>query len=101
MAAEHIVKSFDDELRRLSASIARWAAWPKRSSQAAVEALLQRDADGGWPRSSTTTRKIDALEAQIDAAGGPAARPAPADGDDLRQIVAALKISSDLERIGD
>jgi phosphate transport system protein len=100
MVAEHTVKSFDDELKRLNQVISQMGGLVEMQLQAAVEALVKRDADAAG-KVVRDDAKIDELELQSSqlvirllALRQPMAV-------DLRQIVSALKISSDLERIGD
>ena len=97
---EHIVKSFDSELKRLSQVIARMGGLAEAQLQRAIEALVRRDAEAATQVVQDDAR-IDALEHEIGnmtvrmlALRQPMAK-------DLREVVAALKISSDLERIGD
>ena len=97
---EHIVKSFDSELKRLSQVIAEMGGLAEAQLQRAIEALAQRNAEAAAQVVQDDAR-IDALEHEIDnmtvrmlALRQPMAK-------DLREVVAALKISSDLERIGD
>ena len=98
--SHHIVKSYDNELNRLTGEIVRMGNLAVSQLDGAIDALVKRDTaaaneviggDGA----------IDALELEVgrDAlqllvARAPMAR-------DLREVVAALRISSDIERIGD
>lgn len=100
MSSEHIVKSFDEELKQLSQMVAQMGGLAESQLQAAIEALVARDAEGA-ARVVKSDLRIDQLERQIGnqtirmlALRQPMAQ-------DLRQVVAALKISSDIERIGD
>ena len=100
MSTEHIVKSFDEELKQLSQMVAQMGGLAEAQLQAAIEALVARDAEGA-ARVVQGDMRIDQLERQISnqtirmlALRQPMAQ-------DLREIVAALKISSDIERIGD
>jgi phosphate transport system protein len=100
MSSEHIVKSFDEELKQLSQMVAQMGGLAEAQLQAAIEALVARDAEGA-ARVVQGDERIDQLERQISnqtvrmlALRQPMAQ-------DLRQIIAALKISSDIERIGD
>jgi phosphate transport system protein len=97
---DHIVKSFDEELRKLNHYIVHMGGLAEAQLQAAVDALVKRDSDTA-SRIIHDDSKIDEQEDLIShqvirllALRQPMAI-------DLRQIVAALKISSDLERIGD
>ncbi len=100
MSTDHIVKSYDDELKHLSQLVAQMGGLAEAQLQAAIEALVARDAEGA-ARVVQGDVRIDQLERQISnqtirmlALRQPMAQ-------DLREIVAALKISSDIERIGD
>ena len=100
MNQEHIVKSYDDELRRLNEIITRMGGLAEDQLANAIRAVQQRDSELAL-RVVEADAKVDDLERQADAyvvqllaLRQPMAR-------DLRAIVAALKISSDLERIAD
>ena len=96
---DHIVKSYDEEQRRLLDDILRMGAMAASQLEAALDVVDRRD-DKAAERIVATDEAIDALEHQIDhdvmrlALRGPLAR-------DLRTILAALKVAADLERIGD
>ncbi len=100
MAAEHIVKSYDEELGRLSNMIVEMGGLAESQLAAAIEVVIERDS-GRASRVVADDAKVDQLERDLDnlairllALRQPMAR-------DLREIVAALKIASDLERICD
>ena len=96
---EHIVKSYDEEQRRLLDDILRMGTMAAAQLEAALDVVERRD-DRAAERIVANDDAIDALEQSIDhdvmrlALRGPMAR-------DLRIIFAALKVSADLERIGD
>ncbi len=97
---QHIVKSFDEELQRLKQAVAQMGGLVEAQLQASVDALVKRDAEAA-AKVVREDARIDELEQQVGnlvirllALRQPMAV-------DLRQIVSALKISSDLERIGD
>ncbi|MGH6928449.1 MAG: phosphate signaling complex protein PhoU [Dongiaceae bacterium] len=97
---QHIVKSFDEELQKLRQTVAQMGGLVEAQLQAAVDALVKRDAEAA-AKVVRDDARIDELEQQLGnmvirllALRQPMAV-------DLRQIVSALKISSDLERIGD
>lgn len=100
VGSEHIVKSFDEELKHLNQVIAQMGGLAEAQLQAAIEALARRDTE-----SATEVMKQDARINQLDDEIGTltvrvlALRQPMAQ--DLREVVAALKISSDIERIGD
>jgi phosphate transport system protein len=100
MPAEHIIKAYDQELDQLNNTIAQMGGLAEVQLAHAIEAVVERDAELASQTVEADAR-MDALEHQVQdqvvrllALRQPMAR-------DLRNIVAALKISSDLERIGD
>jgi len=100
MSSEHIVKSFDDELKQLSQMVAQMGGLAEAQLQAAIEALVARDAEQA-ARVVQGDARIDQLERQIGAQTIRMLALRQPMAQDLRQVVAALKISSDIERIGD
>ena len=100
MASEHIVKSYDEELRRLSNTIAEMGGLAESQLAAAIEAVVKRDSElaarvvEGDAKVDQLERDLDNLAIRLLALRQPMAR-------DLREIFAALKIGSDLERICD
>ncbi len=97
---EHIVRSYGDELSSLNDKIARMGGLAEQVLGQAIEALERRD-----PELAEITIKqderIDTLEREIEEqAVTLIARRQPM-AVDLRQVMAAMRISSDLERIGD
>ena len=100
MSSEHIVKSFDDELKQLSQMVAQMGGLAEAQLQAAIEALVARDAEQA-ARVVHGDVRIDQLERQISAQTIRMLALRQPMAQDLRQVVAALKISSDIERIGD
>jgi phosphate transport system protein len=100
MVAEHIVKSYDEELQRLNRMIVEMGGLAESQLAEATEAVQERDSDLA-ARVIEDDAKVDQLERDLDnlavrllALRQPMAR-------DLREIVVALKIASDLERIAD
>jgi len=98
--AEHTVKAFDEDITRLRGLIAEMGGLAELSIQEALEAMIKGDeelADGVVVRD----KKIDALESEVDKlAVRIIALRAPM-ADDLREVIAALKIAGVVERIGD
>ena len=97
---EHIVKSFDSELTRLYGEISRMGSFAVAQLDAAIDVLQRRDSKAA-ERVVANDEAIDALEHEVStdvlrllALRQPMAR-------DLREVYAALRISSDIERIGD
>lgn len=95
----HTVKAFDDDLDQLRASVAEMGGCAEAALREATEALLERD--------SRAAEAVIARNARIDALGIEIERRtlcllalrAPM-ADDLREVLAALKISVIIERIG-
>ena len=96
----HTVKAFDDELRSLNHMVARMGGRAESQLNSAITALVQRNADLA-SRVVESDKEIDAAEQQIaeHAVRTLALRQPMAT--DLRDIIGTLKISTDLERIGD
>jgi len=99
-AKDHIVKSFDEEIRKLNNYITHMGGLAEAQLQAAIECLVKRDADTA-SRIIQDDSKIDEQENLISQQVVRLLALRQPMAIDLRQIVAALKISSDLERIGD
>ena len=97
---QHIVKSFDDELKDLARSIAEMGGQAEELVGNSIRALL--GADGGLARVVIASDKnIDAMHRRIEEhAILVIARRQPM-AQDLRETIAAIRISSDLERIAD
>ena len=96
----HTVKSFDDDLRQLRSLVSQMGGLVETQITASVESLTRRDADSAL-QVIDRDKEIDLLEAEIERlAITTIALRAPM-ADDLREIIAALKISAALERIGD
>jgi phosphate transport system protein len=100
MTTEHTVKSFDEELKRLGDMVVQMGGLAESQLQAAIEALVSRDAEQAARVVQNDTR-IDQLERQISSQTIRMLALRQPMAVDLREIVAALKISSDIERIGD
>jgi phosphate transport system protein len=98
--AEHTVKAFDEDITRLRGLIAEMGGLAEVSLVEAMEALVKGNdelAKGVIERD----RKIDSIEAEVDKlAVRIIALRAPM-ADDLREVIAALKIAGVVERIGD
>ncbi len=98
--SEHIVASFDDELNELSQKIAEMGGLAEQLVGDSVTALARRDTDVAQ-RIISEDQKIDRLQRYIeDHAILMIARRQPM-AKDLREIMAAIHVANDLERVGD
>src|SRR5690349_5891241 len=96
----HTIKAFDDELDQLRALIAEMGGLAESAITEAMQALVRRDTEGAQ-RVIEADRRLDALEAEVERnAVQIIALRAPM-ADDLREVIAALKIAGVIERIGD
>ena len=96
----HTLKAFDEDLDRLRALISEMGGLAEHGIIEAMRCLTERDTDGAH-RVIEDDRKIDALEVETEKRViRLIALRAPMAGD-LRDVVAALKISGVVERIGD
>jgi len=97
---EHIVRSYEEELSLLNHKIAKMGGLAEKVLGQSFEALDRRDPDLATATISED-EEIDQLQREIEEqAVVMIARRQPM-AYDLRQIMAALRISADLERIGD
>ena len=96
----HTVKAFDEEIGELRALIAQMGGLAEQAIRAAVDALRRHDLERA-KEIVAGDKAIDALEMQVEQlAVRIIALRAPM-ADDLREVVAALKIAGVIERIGD
>jgi phosphate transport system protein len=99
---EHIVKSYEQDLKRLQGMITEMGGMVESQVALACQAVLDsHDGGGAAARAMEADPKVDAREREIEqfvirllALRQPLAQ-------DLRLIVAALKMTTDIERIGD
>jgi len=100
MTSDHIIKSYDEELRRLNNTIMQMGGLAEGQLAAAIEAVMKRDSAlaarvvEGDAQVDRLEQDVDGLVVRLLALRQPMAR-------DLREILAALRIASDLERICD
>ncbi|HKX78558.1 MAG TPA: phosphate signaling complex protein PhoU [Novosphingobium sp.] len=97
---DHTVKSFDTEISQLRGLIAEMGGLAEVAIRDSILALSRNDEELASQVVAADAR-IDALEAEVDRlAVRTIALRAPM-ADDLRDVIAALKISGVIERIGD
>lgn len=96
----HTVTSYDDDLHRLRSTIGQMGALCEGQLVAAIDAVVEHDAEAADAVVALDGR-IDALHAEAEGAAlSIIARHAPL-AEDLREVVATLKIAGWLERVGD
>jgi phosphate transport system protein len=98
--SEHTVRSYEEELALLNNTIAKMGGLAEKVLGQSFDALERRDPDLA-ANTIGEDEEIDQLQSEIEEqAVVMIARRQPM-AYDLRQIMAALRISADLERIGD
>ena len=98
--SEHIVRSFSQDLARLRNFLVEMGGLVENQLALATTALVETDADAAT-RAITQDPAVDRLEREVETAVIRLLALRQPMGMDLRMIVAAMKVSSDLERIGD
>src|SRR6266545_4392001 len=100
MMSEHTAKAFDADLQELARKVAEMGGLAEKEIADAVDALAKRDTALAQ-RVMAADVTIDALQREVEErAILTIARRQPM-AVDLREIVGALRVSNDLERIGD
>ncbi|WFL76921.1 phosphate signaling complex protein PhoU [Altererythrobacter arenosus] len=98
--AEHTVKAFDEDITHLRGLITEMGGLAEVAIQESLDALVRGDEELAQ-KVVDGDKKLDALEMQVDKlAVRVIALRAPM-ADDLREVIAALKIAGVVERIGD
>lgn len=98
--AEHTVKAFDEDITRLRGLIAEMGGLAEVAIAESLDALVRGD-EALAEQIVARDKRMDALEMEVDKlAVRIIALRAPM-ADDLREVIAALKIGGVLERIGD
>ena len=96
----HTVHSYEQELEHLRSLISQMGGLVERQTSQAIAAVVDHDEEAAM-EAPELDPKVDDLERQTEALViRLLALRAPMAGD-LREVVSALKISGDLERIGD
>ncbi len=97
---EHIVTAFEAELQKISTRIAEMGGMAEANLAAAIEAIMKRDSE----RAETVIRsdpEIDAMELVIEQEAVRIIALRQPMASDLREVIAAMRIAGDIERIGD
>ncbi len=98
--APHTVKSYEEELKNLNSNIIKMGGFCEESLGKAIQAITTRNSDNA-EAVIKDDEKIDKFETLIEQQVVNLIALRQPMAIDLRETVTALKISSDLERIGD
>jgi phosphate transport system protein len=96
----HTLKAFDEELDQLRATLAEMGGLAEAAISASMQALSRRDGVAGR-KVVEADRRVDALEAEAERQAVQIIALRAPMADDLREVVAALKIAGVIERIAD
>jgi phosphate transport system protein len=97
---KHILGTFDEALSSLRNNVLMMAGLAERTLDRAVKGLLRRD-DNLCTTAIADDEEIDQLEKQIDKDGVDVLLRFQPVASDLRRVVAAMKLSPNIERIAD
>ena len=97
---EHIVASFDTELQALRSAIMEMGGVAEKMLSEAMTALVRRDVELAQ-KVVTMDARVDQLEREIEEKAILTIAKRQPMAVDLREIVSAIRIASDIERIGD
>ena len=100
IAPKHILGTFDESLAALRNNVLMMAGLTERSLERAMKGLVNRD-DNISAAAIADDEEIDQLEKQIDKDGVDILLRFQPVASDLRRVVAAMKLSSNLERMAD
>ncbi len=96
----HILNNFDEALASLRNNVLLMTSLTERSLSQAMTGLFQRDEDL-CASAIADDEEIDQLEKQVDKDGIDLLLRFQPVASDLRRVVSAMKLSSNVERIGD
>jgi phosphate transport system protein len=97
---KHILATFDEALASLRDSVLLMSSLTERSLDRAITGLLKRD-DDMCAIAIADDEEIDQLEKQVDKDGIDLLLRFQPVASDLRRVVSAMKLSSNLERMAD
>src|SRR5213592_4611105 len=100
MPPKHILGTFDEALSSVRNNVLMMAGLAERTLDRAIRGLLQRD-DNLCNTAIADDEEIDQLEKQIDKDGVDVLLRFQPVASDLRRVVAAMKLSPNVERIAD
>src|SRR3954451_19531123 len=100
ISSRHILGSFDEALASLRNNVLMMASLTERTFDRAIRGLMDRD-DDLCAHAIADEEEIDQLEKQIDKEGVDVLLRFQPVASDLRRVVAAMKLSPNIERIAD
>jgi phosphate transport system protein len=100
IAQRHILGTFDEALAALRNNVLMMSSLTERSLDRAMKGLVNRD-DNICANAIADDEEIDQLEKQIDKDGVDILLRFQPVASDLRRVVSAMKLSSNLERMAD
>src|SRR5580693_8636207 len=100
IATKHILGTFDESLAALRNNVLMMASLTERSLERSMKGLFERD-DDICATTIADDEEIDQLEMQIDKDGVDILLRFQPVASDLRRVVSAMKLSTNLERMGD
>ncbi len=98
--SKHIVRAYDEELQQLNELIGRMGGLAETQISNAITAVVERDSELAEEVKQADAR-VDEMETQINALALRLLALRQPMAIDLRYILSALRIASDLERIAD
>ena len=99
-SGRHILATFDDALRSLRDGVLSMASLTERNLNNAMDGLVKRD-DELCLLAIADDAEIDELEKQIDKDGIDVLLRFQPVASDLRRVISAIKLNSNLERVAD
>jgi phosphate transport system protein len=100
IANKHILATFEESLASLRNNVLMMSSLAERSLQQAMKGLFERD-DDLCANTIADDEEIDQLEMQMDKDGVAILLRFQPVASDLRRVVSAMKLSTNLERMGD
>lgn len=95
----HTVKAFDDDLEQLRATVAELGGWAEAAIAAAIRALCRFESEAA-EEALALDRRIGALGEEVERRGICLIALRAPMADDLREVIASLKISDLVQRAG-
>jgi phosphate transport system protein len=100
IAPKHILGTFDEALATLRNNVLMMSGLAERSLDRSIKGLLERD-DDLCANAIADDEEIDQLEKQVDKDGVDLLLRFQPVASDLRRVVSAMKLSPNIERVGD